>query len=74
MRIRFSIVASGWLLILLRFNDLKNRRSVNQFISGKIVAVLTILRDIKLLKEYRMVSVQDCVIHARGMSRDFRKA
>jgi hypothetical protein len=24
--IRFSIVASGWLLILLRFNDLKNWR------------------------------------------------
>ena len=24
VRVRFSIVASGWLLILLRFNDLKN--------------------------------------------------
>jgi hypothetical protein len=26
VRVRFSIVASGWLLILLRFNDLKNWR------------------------------------------------
>jgi hypothetical protein len=24
VRVRFSIVASGWLLIRLRFNDLKN--------------------------------------------------
>jgi hypothetical protein len=26
VRVRFSIVASGWLLILLRFNDRKNWR------------------------------------------------
>ena len=26
VRIRFSIVATGWLPILLRFNDLKNWR------------------------------------------------
>ena len=31
--------------------------------------------DFSLFKEYRLwFSVQDCVIHARGMLRDFRKA